>query len=221
MRLNRFKLELLCGMLLTLAALPVFSQDSAPKAPEISKQALRIFGDNFQRKAESGEVDVKAPFLLEFRGTLTKAGKIDPATVKFPREEGDSKLIEIAKEAIEAVSDSGFLQYLSSLGSKDIEVVLEQDLTEFTALLSLGLENEARARTTNSGLKSYLMMATKITAERPDTKQGDKDALLFLRSAGVRAEGKTVLLSMKVSKADFHEIIFRQLQKNITVPSGK
>lgn len=215
MRLDRFRLELLCGMLLTLAALPVFSQDSAPKAPEFNKQALRNFGDTFLRKAESGAVDLKAPFLLEVRGTLTDAGKIDPATVKFPREEGDPKLIEIAKEAIGAVSDSGFLHFLGSLGAKDTAVVLEQNDADFSTLISFALPSESRARTVKSAMDSMLTIGRlQLEAKHRDAGINSEDELLLLRGTSVSADVKNVIVSTRVPKSDFHEMIARQLKKH-------
>lgn len=211
---RKSKLGVLCG-LLAFAAMPIFSQDSKPKAPEINKQAIRVFADNFRKKAESGEVDLTASFLLEVRGTLTKTGKIDPATVKFPREEGDPKLIAIAKEGIEAVSDSGFLQYLVSLEAKDIVLILQQNDSDFSSTINFEVTSEGRARMMKSAIDSMLTIGrVQLKAKHRDAGINSEDELLLLQGTSVSADVKNVIVSTRVPKSDFHEIIARQLKKH-------
>ena len=127
------QISFLCGLLLTLAAFPVFAQN---QPVELNKKPLRDFGENVSSKIKKKEIDLTKPFLIEMRGTLNQEGKFDKQKTSFVRAEGDQQMLELVKNAIEATNDSGFFAYLRQLDVEDIILNLSQDDKQFNAIFT-------------------------------------------------------------------------------------
>ena len=100
---------LACGLLLTVAAFPVFAQE---EKVEINKMLFNNFVQIIKQKVDAGKIDLTESFSIELEGVLNKDGKLDAKKSKFTRSEGDAAMIEIGKSFIEAVGDSGFFRHL-------------------------------------------------------------------------------------------------------------
>src|SRR5687768_8765744 len=120
------QISFICGLLLLLAAFPVFAQEKHSDEIVVNKKPLQDWASFLFDKIEKNEVDLTQSFLVELDGELTKEGKLDKQKSKFIRTEGDVQMVEIAKRAIEAFHDSGMFNYLLNLGIKKVNVVYAQ-----------------------------------------------------------------------------------------------
>lgn len=197
-----YKFSLICGLLLTLAAFPVFAQSS--KA-ELNKRPLQDFGRIVSEKVKNKEVDLKTPFSLTVQGTLDANGKLDPKMTKITKSEGDAKIIEIAKQGIEAVGDSGIFYYLKQFGGNEVKISLVQTDMEFSADFKYTLETAKRAKSIADGIGLNIQIG-KSTVKDENTK-------VLFESSRVEAIGKDFLLRFSMPLEQFHGIIKKEVEK--------
>lgn len=162
--------------ILLVSAFSVFGQIDEI---ELNRRPLRDFANKFKVDIESKKIDLSAPFLVELQGKLDLRGRLDSASSSFTKSEGDTSLTNLVKEAILAISDAGYLQFLSSVGDKNIKLVVEQNSSQFSADFFSGLESPARAKTITSALNLMLAIA-KAKKQAPEaTEEDKKDLFLF------------------------------------------
>ena len=206
---------LACGLLITLAAFPVFAQNDKPewrKGEPVrdilsNKKPLQDFGEHVLEKVSKKEVDLTKNFLVEMQGTITDEGKFDhdPKKSRFVKTEGDQAMIDIAKSAIEAIGDSGLLNYLKNLGIDKVNFTLQQDNDQIYAALTSDQRTEQRAKTVSSGFNNLLSIV-KFTVKEEDLKT-------FLNALRVESQDKNFVLNFNLPKPIAQDMINRQLQK--------
>ena len=201
---------LLCGILLMFAARPVFAQEKVT----INKQPTNDFVRFVKDKIEKGEVDLTQPFKVVAEGALTAEGKLDTSIdskTKKPKSlfttvEGDEKMVEVAKIAIEAVSDSGWLGYLKNLGAEKVKLTFAQDKENVIGIVESEAATAEKAGTMASGFNVAIKMA-QINVKDED----DKILLSGLHAATVNE--KIVTLNFALPRQTVQEMIMRNLKK--------
>jgi hypothetical protein len=175
---------------------------------EINRKPLTDFADQVAIQVETREVDLNQPFMIVLNGVLTKDGKLDRKLSKFDvsKQKGDPKMIDVAKAAIEAVGDSGFLTYLKSLDVEKLTMTLVQDDEKILAVVSSTQTSPERAKSVASGLNSYISIG-KIAVKNPS------DERTLLDGAKVVDDGKNFVLNFTIPKPIAHEMITRKLQE--------
>lgn len=197
---------LLCGIVLTFAAFPVFAQEN--RSPEINKEPLQDFGAKVLSQVQNKEVDLSQNFLVEVSAELTKEGKFDLQKTKYIRSEGDEKMIAVAKEAIEAINDNGIFIYLSRLEFSKINLILEQNDNEILAVIKGDVVSEQKARMTASALNALISLGKSQIKE-------DDDSKIILGGMKVSANDKSVTIKNAVPKSVGQEMIQKHLNKEI------
>ncbi len=187
---------------------PTPLSSEAVKALEINKKPLVDFADTVVVKWAANEIDLNQDFTVVLNGVLTKDGKLDREKSVFDtkKQKGDQKMIDIAKSAIEAVGDSGFLTYLQSLGVEKITMTLVQGEDEITAAIVSSQKSPERAKTISSGMNNYISIGKMLVKDPSDERT-------LLEGASVTAEGANFVLNFKMPKAVAHEIITRKLKE--------
>lgn len=186
----------------------------------INKAPLRVYGSEVAQQLEKKEIDLAAPFKVTAIAELLPDGRMDTSIdrkTKQPRSrimaaEGDEKMVETVKKAIAAISDSGWLGYLSqpSINIKKIRFEFSQDNEKLLVRIFADQATNERAMTL-SGQLSGLLTAGKIGKEAlgdPD----DADVLTLLRSAQANAEGKQVVINFLLPKDVAQEMINRNIK---------
>ncbi len=186
---------------------PAMTSESVT-AVEINKKPLTDFADEVVAKWDAKEVDLDKPFTIVLDGVLTPDGKLDREKSKFDvsRQAGDPKMIDVAKAAMEAVGDSGFLTYLRNLDVDKVTVTLVQDEDKITAIVSSLQKTPEKAKTVASGL-SFAIMVGKSTVKNPS------DERTLLDGAKVTADGKSFVLNFVLPKPIAQEMITRKLKE--------
>lgn len=218
MRKSKTIILLLCGIVFGLAAFPIFAQET--NDGKINRQPLREFGEYIKNKVESGEVDFDKPFKVVLEGVLTKDGKFDREKSKFTLAEGDEAMVNVAKNAIEAVGDSGVFTYLRNMGAEQIKLTVAQDGETFSATAESEQKDENRANTMASGL-NVMIQALKLL-EREKIQKLDENAKILINGfLSPKADGKNVILNFALPKQTFKEMILRELKKTNNNQSGE
>lgn len=190
----------------TPEALPTPMTSDQVNAVEINKRPLVDFADGVATKWSAKEVDISQDFTVVLYGALTAQGALDPKKSKFDvaKQKGDQKMIDIGKAALEALGQSGYLNYLKSLNVDQFTAVLSQDANSVKVVITSPQKSEAMANTITSGLNSYIALG-KIKVENPS------DERTLLNGAKVVAEGKNFVLNFEIPKQIAQEMINRKL----------
>ncbi len=180
---------------------------------DINKRPLKDLGNYVNDLLDKKQLNLELPFVLRAKGKLNKDGKFDPKTFRFDEvTTADQKMADVVKESIEAINDSGYLQYLKDLSGKDFQLEVKQDDTTLNAIVQSEVENESRARAIKSGLDFLIGLAkSKNSSETAD--QNDKDVLVLLENARIEAVGKKLVIIFNVPKAVVQGLIQRKLQE--------
>lgn len=197
---------LLCGLILGLAALPIFGQENS-NAIEINKKPLKDFTQSVKGK----NLDWTKPFLVEMESSLTKDGKFDKEKTKFTKSEGDAELVEVVKQSFEAIGESGWLGYLSSQGIKQVKISVTQNSENFFVSLISEQPTVAKANTLSSGLNSII--TTVLMMDKNGVKKLGSDEIKLLQGARATAQEKTVNMNVALSASDFQEMIKRRINE--------
>jgi hypothetical protein len=199
--------------LICLAGLSVFAQTEI----SINKHPLRDFAQFVNEKVTAKEVDLNAEFLIELEGVLNKTGKFDIKQTKFTKSEGDKQIVDIAKTAIEAVNDSGWLVYLKELGVSKIFVKFQQDKENITVNIKSEMESNNRANAITSMVRTLLMIGKLKKQQEIEgmitNKASLTDEIRLLESLNSSSEGKFFVLNFSMAQGVKQEMIERRLKE--------
>ena len=188
----------------------------AVTAVEINKKPLEDFAETVLAKTSvenKKKIDLTKPFVVVMNGTITKDGKLDRDSKKsgFTRNEGDEEMVNVAKEAIEAIGNSGLLGFLRNLDIEKINFTLVQDDKQIYAIIASDQKSPERANTLTSGFNGLLKSA--FLLDSTGMKKLGDDEKVLLNSAKTSTKGKQFILNFAMPKKDAHEMINRNLQK--------
>ncbi len=119
-------------------------------------------------------------------------------------EAGDQEMVDLAKGAIEAVGDSGFLGHLYNMGMKDLKITLIQKGDKIFATIESEQPTEERAKTLASGLNGLIFGAKLIV-------KGEDEKFLLNSAQPPTSKGKMILLNVELSKDVIQQMIVRKL----------
>ncbi len=211
----------LCGAALAVAAFSAFGQSEEIL---VNKRPLRELSKRAGKIAENGSRPT-TPFRIQAKFTLTKDGKIDPNTLEITKCEGDERMSEIARTSIVAVSESGYLQYLTLLSGKTIELDFSQDESSVNASVASELESETRAASVSTLLSMAISEFKKkkertIAEMRTDPAKAlevlnETDELELLKATKVKSVGTRFVIQFMAS----NETAARLLDKLLAAPA--
>lgn len=185
---------------------------------DINKRPFVDLGMKVNDLLDKKEIKLESPFVASAAGKLTKEGKLDPKSFRWgPVSSDDQKMIEVVKGAIEAINDSGYLQYLKDLSGKDFNLMLQQDELNISAVIQSEMDNENRAKSISSGL-SLLIAGAKSKKSSENADQNDKDDLVLLQNATVEHNGNRVVIKFTVPKDVALPMIQRKLAEQKAQP---
>ena len=178
---------------------------------EINKKPFEDLGDSLIAKLEKKEVDLNKNFTVVLDGMIAKDGKLDMEKSRFVKYEGDKQMIDVAKHAIEAVGDSGFLAYLKNQGVDRVSFTLVQDDKQVYAIVVSDQKTPEKAGTAASGFNAILQ-AIKI-ADQTGIKKLDDNSKALVNNSKVTSQGKNFVFNFTLPKQDAQVIINRSLKE--------
>src|SRR4051794_23574404 len=75
---------------------------------QVNDRPLRDFGESVRARIDQKQLDVTKPFSVEISAVIKEDGRLDRNASKFTAESGDPKMVEVAKQAILAMGESGY-----------------------------------------------------------------------------------------------------------------
>jgi len=193
-----------------------------PTAPvdsyDINKRPFVDLATNVNDLLDKKQVNLASAFVVNAAGKLTKEGKLDPKTFRWGQVASeDQKMIDVVKEAITAINDSGYLQYLKDISGKDFVLQLKQDESTISAVVQSEMETDTRAKSIKSGLDLAIGIA-KLKKQAENADQNDKDDLILLENAKIETDGKKIILKFLVPKEIALPMIQRKLAEQKAEP---
>jgi hypothetical protein len=176
-----------------------------------NKKPLEDFADGIlaERSKKDSKLDLTKPFTVKMTGELDKDGKLDSKKSRYvplkSEEQGDAEMVNVAKDAIEAINNSGLFYYLKTLGIDKVDLTLVQNDKQIFAVIKSVQIDENRAKTISSRFNN-LMSVAKLTVKEEELKT-------LLNSAKVEQQGKNFILNFNLDKPAAQEMINRKLQE--------
>jgi hypothetical protein len=178
----------------------------------LNKRPLKDFASFVKTDRDKNELNLLAPFKVSAEGVLNKDGKFDISKTKFLQAEGDPKMINVAKEAIEAVNDSGWLGYLTALGNKKVIFTIQQDQENIAVQIQSAVDNDTSAKRIASGLNAIIAIA-KVRV--------DEDEKTLLGGATVTNNGNVFVLNFALPQTIAQKMIKDKLDKAEAITEKK
>jgi hypothetical protein len=199
---------------------PVTQTSDTVAEVDINKKPLTDLAENVFAKLSAKEVDLTQSFTVQMVGSLTKEGRFDVTndskTKKpksgFVKSDGDAKTVEVVRQAIEALGDSGWLGYLRNLGVEKVNFTLIQDDENLRAVIVSDFPNPDQANRVSSGFRGLVQGA--LLADKTGLKKLGDDEKTLLNSAKVTSDGKNFILNVAIPKADAQALIQKKLKEN-------
>ena len=181
----------------------------AMSAVQINKRPLTDFADQVVTQWTTKQIDLNQNFTIVLNGYITPDGKLDTNKSRFDvkKESGDPKMINIGKEAFQALGETGMLSYLKSAGIDQITAVLIQDDQNLTVQISSPQKTPEMANKISSAV-AFAIMFGKTRVQNPS------DELTLLTAAQASTDGKkNFVLNFVLPKPVAQEMITRKLQE--------
>ncbi len=181
----------------------------------INKQVLKDYAKFVKEEVDNKKVDLNEPFKVVVEGVLTKDGKFDiskdsktlKAKTQFTYWEGNEQVVNVAKKALEAIGDSGWLIYLRNLGAENFKITLIQDGEKIFARVETDMKDANKAKSVASGLNTLL------TLTKNNAKLGDDERILLSGAQTPTSNGNICIIDFAIPKADAQAMIERNLKK--------
>lgn len=187
-------------------------------SPIINKRPFVDLANSVNELLDKNQVRLDSAFIVNANGKLTKDNKLDPKSFRYVQAaSNDEKIIDVVKESIEAINDSGYLQYLTGLSGKDFGLLIQQDDVNITGIVQSEMESETRARSIKSSLDFAIGLA-KSAKTGANADQNDKDDLVLLEGAKIEVEGKKVVIRFVIPKQVALPMIQRKLAEQKAAP---
>src|SRR5688572_16818452 len=125
---------------------------ASPTAPvpegAINRKPFTDLALELIRRSSQNQLKLGTPFLVQASGKLNPDGKLEKKTFRYIKAESpDPQMIKDVQAGIEAFNDSGFLQNISQLSGKTLELTLQQDDVNLSAMVRSEVESDTRAQT--------------------------------------------------------------------------
>lgn len=186
---------------------------------EINKKPFEDLGDFVNDGLEKKEIDLNKPFSVVMEGAITDDGKLDPKKSKFKKIEGDEKMKEVARQAIEAVGNSGILVYLKNSGVDRVNFTLVQDEKQITVMIVSEQKTPETAGTTASRLNSALSLVK--LADSNGIKKLDDNSKVLIENSKITSNGKNFVLNFALPKQAAQDIITKTLKDRADKRAGQ
>jgi hypothetical protein len=180
-----------------------------PEEGEINKAPFKALAMYATDLRDHNKLDLNKSFEISIETTLDKDGKLIKPTVT--RKSGDDTLVDLGKELVGAMNDSGVLVYLKKInedkpGTK-VTFTIKQDGTEVVATV------ESEASSADSANKLSRGFGLMLLAGAASRKGHDEEVLL--KNTRVSADSNKIIFKLTMAHQDVVEIV----QKGMAISS--
>ncbi len=169
-----------------------------------NKKPLEDFGMKYGQAILNKELDLNAPFEIEVKAGLDEFGKLVKPLVNV-KSDSDSKMVEVAKEAISAFSDSQLLLTLYNAGVRFVTIKFAQDKDNLQAIITSDAGTPNRAAAIQSSIRLALQVA--LSNMKPES-----DEVKLMSKAEISAQGKIFIINFLIPHNEKMELIEKNLR---------
>ena len=188
----------------------------------INKRPLKDTAKDTVAKIDANQVKLDSKFKVVISAVLGLAKDGKTVILKNPKPippdkgiSNDPAMEKLVQNWILAVGDAGWFGYIERLDdskkikAKKVLVTVEQNDTDFYAVIKTEQPDENAAKTLSSGLNALLGLAAPAVS-------GDEQ--LFIKSATSTSEGNSLILNVHIPKPQVQEMIQRKLAEQNADP---
>jgi hypothetical protein len=187
------------GFAVALFLAAAFVSSANAQDVHVNDAPLRNFAKDVQARINKKEIDVTKPFSVEMSAVITQDGKLDRMSSKFTSESGDPKMIEVAKQAIWAMGDSGYFGYLQQAGISQAILSVAQNAQTFTGNVHSS-KNRFEATILTSGINAMLSIGLSQQDMQPNEK-------LILQNTHASHDGGNIDITCTLPAIEFQRMI--------------
>ena len=183
-----------------------------PNENEVNTRPLKDWLKRANDLKEKGQLDLSSSVEITIAANLsTQCKLIDPKVVQ---KSGDVRLVDVAKDMVSAIGDSGMLSFLrdpkkvsdvNELKCDEIplEMTIKLDQNEIAATVESQADSPARAEEMAKGYSGLLAIGQLL-------KRGRDEEMLY-KSTKVTSEDKRILVNFSMPRQVASEMLKRQL----------
>jgi len=183
-----------------------------PNENEINTRPLKDWLARANDLKTKGELDLTGKVEITIEAHLTSQCRLSDANIVS--KSGDSRLVEVARDMVSAISDSGMLSFLRDPKKvKDpkelrcdevpLQLTIKMDQTEVNARVESQADSPERAAEMAKGYSGLLTVGQLV-------KSGHDEEVLY-KNTRVAAEGKQIVVSFSMPRDTASEMLKRQL----------
>jgi hypothetical protein len=184
-----------------------------PEEGEINKAPFKALAMYATDLRDAKKLDFNKPFEISIETTLDNNGKLVNPTVA--RKSGDETLIDLGKELVSAMNDSGVLFYLKKINEDNpgakVVFTIKQDGEDVAATV------ETEAKSPDSANKLSRAFGIMLLAGAASRKGHDEEILL--KSTKVSAEANKLIFKLSMPHQDVVDIVQRGMAEATPTPT--
>jgi hypothetical protein len=183
-----------------------------PSENEVNTRPLKDWLARADLLRKKGELDLSSKVEIKIEANLTTQCKLQDA--KVVQKSGDMRLVDVAKDMVAAIGDSGMLSFLRD--PKKVQDTSELRCDEFPLTLSIKLDQDEIAAIVESQADSPTRAAemakgySGLLAIGQYLKRGRDEEQLY-KATKVTAEGKQILVNFSMPRQTASEMLKKQL----------
>ncbi|MCS6874112.1 MAG: hypothetical protein N2Z23_00540 [Pyrinomonadaceae bacterium] len=169
-----------------------------------NKKPLEDFGFKYGQAILDKELDLNAPFEIEVKAGLDEYGKLVKPTMTV-KQGSDPKMVELAKEAISAFSDSQLLLTLYNAGVKSVTIKFAQDKDHLQAIITSDAGTPNRA----SAIQSSVNIAIRAALSNMNP---ESDEAKLISKTEITTQGSFFIVNFLIPHNEKVEMIEKNLR---------
>ena len=180
-----------------------------PDENQINKKALKDFAAYASNLKNQGKLDLNKPFEMVIEAELDEQGKLKNA--KVTKKEGDENLVDLFRNMVAALNDSGLLIYLKPI-SKDnpgaaVKITVKQGETEVLASVESEAASPESAQSLAKTLNNFLYLGA--------WSRAGKDEEVLMKNTNATPDGKKVVVNFSMPRQSVVDMIKKQLEPGV------
>ncbi|HEY7785890.1 MAG TPA: hypothetical protein VIB00_14255 [Pyrinomonadaceae bacterium] len=183
-----------------------------PSENEVNTRPLKDWLARANELKVKGQLDLNSQIEIKIEANLTKDCKLENANVI--QKAGDARLLEVAKDMVAAIGDSGMLSFLRDpkkvmdptelrCDEFPLQLTIKLDQNEIAAIVESQADSPARAAEMAKGYSGLLAVGQWL-------KRGRDEEMLY-KSTKVTAEDKRILVNFSMPRQAAGEMLKKQL----------
>lgn len=176
-----------------------------PDETEINKKPLKDFAAHANDLKNQGKLDLNKPFEVVIEATLDENGKLKGAHVADKA--GDENLVNMFREMVEALNDSGFLIFLKPIKQDNpgasVKITIKQGEQQILASVETESSSPGSAKSLSNTLNNLLVLGA--------LSRNGKDEALLMKNTSAAPDGKRVVVNFAMPRQTVLDMIKKQM----------